>query len=122
MTSNPEADWRCQEEYSGFSQDNKPRGLIGPPSMEPIKVNGHPCDALLYSGSEVFSLDALDIGLAKEVEHTIRLSDKRALRERLAPADIDDVRSHLQKLLAVGIIKESRKPYIFPIVVVRKKR
>lgn len=30
-----------------------PEGLIGPPSMEPIKVNGHLCDALLDSGSRV---------------------------------------------------------------------
>lgn len=72
----------------------------------------------------VFSLDEWDVGLAQGVEHTIRLSDSRPFRERsrrLAPADIDDVRSHLQKLLAAGIIKESRSPYASPIVVARKK-
>ncbi|KAK1880667.1 Protein unc-79 like [Dissostichus eleginoides] len=30
-----------------------PEGLIGPPSLEPVKVNGHLCDALLDSGSRV---------------------------------------------------------------------
>ena len=30
-----------------------PEGLIGPPSLEPLKVNGHLCDALLDSGSRV---------------------------------------------------------------------
>ena len=30
-----------------------PEGLIGPPSVEPLKVNGHLCDALLDSGSRV---------------------------------------------------------------------
>ena len=78
----------------------------------------------LSERAEVFSLDELDVGLAKGVEHTIRLADDRPFRERsrrLAPADIDDVRSHIQKLLAAGIIKESRSPYASPIVVVRKK-
>lgn len=77
----------------------------------------------LLERADVFSLDELDVGLAKEVE-PIRLSDERPFRERsrrIAPADIDDVRRHIQKLLAAGIIKESRSPYTSPIVVVRKK-
>ncbi len=64
------------------------------------------------------------MGLAKGVEHSIRLSDSRPFRERsrrLAPADIDDVRKHLQDLLNVGIIKESHSPYASPIVIARKK-
>lgn len=78
----------------------------------------------LSERADVFSLHELDVGLAKEVEHTIRLSDSRPFRERsrrIAPADIDDVRRHIQQLLAAGIIKESRSPYASPIVVVRKK-
>ncbi|XP_053301840.1 uncharacterized protein LOC128460622 [Pleuronectes platessa] len=72
----------------------------------------------------VFSLHEWDVGLAKRVEHHIRLHDPRPFRERsrrLAPADIDDVRRHIQQLLAAGIITESRSPYASPIVVVRKK-
>lgn len=64
------------------------------------------------------------MGLAKGVEHSIHLSDPRPFHERsrhIAPADIDDVRRHIQKLLAAGIIKESRTPYASPIVIVRKK-
>ncbi|KAJ8345313.1 hypothetical protein SKAU_G00295060 [Synaphobranchus kaupii] len=71
-----------------------------------------------------FSLHEWDVGLAKNVEHHIRLSDARPFRERsrrLAPADIDDVRRHLQGLLAAGILKESRSPYASPIVVARKR-
>ncbi|KAL3996707.1 PHD finger protein 20 [Sarotherodon galilaeus] len=72
----------------------------------------------------VFSVHEWDVGLAKGVEHHIRLHDPRPFRERsrrLAPADIDDVRRHIQQLLAAGIITESRSPYASPIVVVRKK-
>ena len=78
----------------------------------------------LAQRSGVFSLEEWDVGLAKEVEHNIRLSDSRPFRERvrrLAPAEIDDVRRHLQELLAAGIIKESRSPYASPIVIARKK-
>ncbi|XP_062372262.1 retrovirus-related Pol polyprotein from transposon 412 isoform X1 [Sardina pilchardus] len=72
----------------------------------------------------VFSLHEWEVGLAKGVEHNIRLSDPRPFRERsrrLTPADIDDVRKHLQDLLATGVIKESRSPYASPIVIARKK-
>ncbi len=78
----------------------------------------------LSKRTKVFSLQEWDVGLAKGVEHCIRLSDSRPFRERsrrLAPADIDDVRKHLQDLLNVGIIKESHSPYASPIVIARKK-
>lgn len=64
------------------------------------------------------------MGLAKGVEHKIRLTDARPFHQRsrrLAPADIEDVRKHSQELLQAGIITESRSPYASPIVVVRKK-
>ena len=78
----------------------------------------------LAQKSHVFSMCEWDVGLAKGVEHQIRLSDSRPFRQRsrrLAPADIEDVRKHLQELLQAGIITESRSPYASPIVVVRKK-
>ncbi|KAI5616885.1 hypothetical protein C0J50_23556 [Silurus asotus] len=78
----------------------------------------------LSTRSQVFSLQEWDVGLAKGVEHTIRMSDPQPFRERsrrLAPADLEDVRKHLQELLQAGIIKESRSPYASPIVIVRKK-
>ncbi|KAL0173003.1 hypothetical protein M9458_033314, partial [Cirrhinus mrigala] len=78
----------------------------------------------LADRARVFSMHEWDVGLAKGVEHHIRLSDPRPFRERsrrLAPADIEDVRKHLQEMLQAGIIKESRSPYASPIVIVRKK-
>lgn len=64
----------------------------------------------LVERADVFSLHEWDVGLAKGVEHSIRLTDERPFHEqsrRLAPADIDDVRRHIQELIAAGIIKES---------------
>lgn len=72
----------------------------------------------------VFSMHEWDVGLARDVEHHICLTDSRPFRERsrrLAPAIIDDVRKHLQELLQAGIIKESRSQYASPIVIARKK-
>ncbi|XP_071374845.1 retrovirus-related Pol polyprotein from transposon 412 [Centroberyx affinis] len=80
--------------------------------------------AKLSERVNVFSLEEWDVGLARDVTHHIRLRDPRPFRERsrrIAPADIEDVRRHLQELLAAGIIKESRSPYASPIVIVRKK-
>nr|XP_023659188.1 uncharacterized protein LOC111839473 [Paramormyrops kingsleyae] len=74
--------------------------------------------------SHVFSLHEWDVGVAKGVEHKIRLADPSPFRLRsrcIPPADMEDVRKHLQELLRAGIIRESRSPYASPIVVVRKK-
>ena len=78
----------------------------------------------LCERASVFSLHEWDVGLAKGVEHHIRMTEPKPFRERsrrLAPADIDDVRKHLQELLKAGIIKESRSQYASPIVIARKK-
>uniref|UniRef100_A0A3B3I428 Gypsy retrotransposon integrase-like protein 1 n=1 Tax=Oryzias latipes TaxID=8090 RepID=A0A3B3I428_ORYLA len=78
----------------------------------------------LSERSNVFSTDEWDVGLATGVEHCIRLKDETPFRERsrrIAPADLEDMRRHLQGLLAAGIIKESRSPYASPIVLARKK-
>lgn len=48
----------------------------------------------------VFSLSEWDVGLAKGIEHCIRLKDPSPFRERvkrLAPAEIDDVRQTLTR-------------------------
>lgn len=78
----------------------------------------------LAQKSNVFSTNEWDVGLAKGVEHHIRLTDNTPFRERsrrVALADLDDLRRHLQGLLAAGIIKESRSPYASPSVFARKK-
>ncbi len=71
----------------------------------------------------IFSLPEWEVGLAKGVEHQIRLNDACPFRERscrLTPADID-VHRHLQELLAAGIIKGSRNPFASAIFIARKK-
>lgn len=81
------------------------------------------CEKMMQR-KEVFSCHEWDLGCSKSTLHEIRLTDPRPFRERsrrLAPADWEDVRQHLQDLQRNGIIAESRSPYASPIVVVRKK-
>lgn len=73
---------------------------------------------------DVFSCHEWDVGCSKSTEHEIRLTDSTPFRERshcIAPADMEDVRQHLQELRKHGIISDSRSPYASPIVVVREK-
>ena len=79
---------------------------------------------LAYSRSEIFSCHEWDVGLTKEINHEIKLTDETPFRERsrrVAPSDLRDLRDHLQHLLDIGVITESKSQYASPIVIVRKK-
>ncbi|KAI4888852.1 hypothetical protein NFI96_028238 [Prochilodus magdalenae] len=57
--------------------------------------------------------DVWDVGCSNSTKHEIRLTDLKPFRERshrLAPAEIEDVRKHLQELKENGIISDSRSP------------
>lgn len=50
---------------------------------------------------EVFSTHEFDVGCSKSTHHTIRVTEDKPFRERsrrLAPADVEDVRKHLNNL------------------------
>jgi hypothetical protein len=71
-----------------------------------------------------FAKDDLDIGCTSTVKHRIKLNDDTPFRmksRRIAPADFEDARKHIQDLLAKSIIRESESPYASAIVLVRKK-
>lgn len=71
-----------------------------------------------------FSRHDLDVGSVAGVTHRIELEPHVPFKERtrrVSPADFNDLKRHLQDLLAVGIIEESHSPYASPIVLVRKK-
>ncbi|KAI4883695.1 hypothetical protein NFI96_009130 [Prochilodus magdalenae] len=114
-------DFEFPKELSGVQDSISVLALICPEPKSPDNV-----PVIIGTNAYLFQrLAALcPQGLAKGVEHQIRLNDPRPFRERsrrIAPADIDDVRQHINELLAAGVIKESRSPYASPIVVARKK-
>ena len=72
---------------------------------------------------DVFSRHDLDVGNIAGVTHRIELDPHVPFKERprrVSPADFNDLKRHLQDLLAIGIIEKSHSPYASPIVLVRK--
>ena len=79
---------------------------------------------MLSSFEDIFSKGDEDIGFCNLVKHRIDLVDPTPFKQRyrtIPPSMFDEVREHLQKLLACGIIKKSHSPYASNIVLVRKK-
>ncbi|KAL7844792.1 hypothetical protein SRHO_G00233310 [Serrasalmus rhombeus] len=79
---------------------------------------------ILKEVPQAFSRNDLDVGTASGVRHRIELEPHVPFKERtrrVSPADFNDLKKHLQDLLAAGIIEESNSPYASPIVLVRKK-
>ena len=79
---------------------------------------------LLRKHEHVFSKGDLDIGDCGLIKHRIDLTNPIPFRQkhrRIPPAMIDEVRSHLEQLLASGIIEKSKSPWASNIVLVRKK-
>lgn len=74
--------------------------------------------------ANVFSYHEFDVGCSRSTQHHIGLTEDKPFRERsrrLAPADLEDIRQHLEKLKEAEIITDSRSSYNPPIVVIRKK-
>ena len=72
----------------------------------------------------LFALDSLDLGKTDVVKHHIELSDYTPIKDRyrrIPPHQYDEVRKHLQEILAVGAIRKSNSLWASPIVLVRKK-
>ena len=64
---------------------------------------------LINEFEDIFSKGDTDIGHYKGVEHQINLKDETPFQQRyrrIPPAMIDEVRSHLEQLLAAGIIRK----------------
>lgn len=79
---------------------------------------------LICKFDDVFSKDDLDIGHSRLVKHRIEVTDGIPFRQRhrrIPPSMIDEVRSHLQQLLAAGIIRKSHSPWTSNVVLCRKK-
>ena len=79
---------------------------------------------LITRNTDVFSKGHLDVGMTDTVEHNIPLTDPTPFRlpyRRIAPAQFQSVRSHVEELKEAGIIQPSQSPFASPIVIVEKK-
>ncbi len=72
----------------------------------------------------IFPKSKIDIGHTAEVKHKIELTDETPFKEpyrRVPPHLFNEVKEHLQEMIEIGAIKESKSPWSSNIVVVRKK-
>jgi len=79
---------------------------------------------LLKSHEDIFSTGETDIGQCNLVKHRIELENEIPFKQRhrrIPPGMIEEVRKHLEQLLAGGVIRKSKSPFASNIVIVRKK-
>lgn len=88
------------------------------------KLKEHIQNRINTEVASVFSRHNLDVGNITGVTHRIELEPHapfKKRRRRVSPAGFNDLKKHLQDLLAAGVIEESYSPYASPAVLVRKK-
>lgn len=79
---------------------------------------------LIHTYDDIFSKSDTDIGYTSIVRHRIDLVDDIPFKQRhrrVPPAMFNEVKDHLQQLLAAGVIRKSHSPYSSNVVLVRKK-
>ena len=70
-----------------------------------------------------FSLHDLDLGRCSKTKHRIPMVDPSNFKlpyHRIPPSMYEEVRKHLQEMLALDAIRVSQSPYASPVVLIRK--
>ena len=79
---------------------------------------------LMHKHKDIFSTSDTDIGLCTSVKHRIDLLDDTPFKQRhtrIPPSIIEEIRQHLEQLLACDIIRSSKSPFASNVVLLRKK-
>ena len=79
---------------------------------------------LLEEYQHLFALNLKELGKTSLVQHEIRLSNNTPFKEwyrRIPPHQYEEVRKHLQEMLAIRAIHRSTSPWASPVVLVCKK-
>ena len=79
---------------------------------------------LLRTHKDTFSSSDTDIGLCNTIKHRIDLLDETPFKQRhrrIPPGMIEEVRQHIEQLLASDVIRPSKSPWTSNVVLVKKK-
>ena len=79
---------------------------------------------LILKYENLFSTGDEDIGHCTAVQHRIELTNDIPFKQRhrrIPPGMYEEVRQHLRKMLACGIIRKSHSPWASPVVIAKKK-
>lgn len=72
----------------------------------------------------IFPKHKYDLGCTDKVKHKIKLTDDKPFKEpirKIPPGIYNEIREHLQEMLDMGAIDESKSPWSSNVVIVRKK-
>jgi len=72
----------------------------------------------------IFPKSSMDLGHTSAVRHKIELLNNEPFKEpcrRIPPALFGEVKQHIQEMLDIGAIRESKSPFSSNVVIVRKK-
>lgn len=126
-------DVQCNRIHVTVNRINDPFPSHGPVTLTcPVDVSQSECsarerqqlEALVRANSDMFLQDDHDLGYTERVRHGMRLRDDKPVAStfrRVPPTQLQEVKEHIQTLLAKNIIQPSQSPYAAPVVVVRKK-
>ena len=79
---------------------------------------------LITSFTDIFALDATELGTTTLVEHVVKTGDQAPIRQpvrRMPFALREDVDRMVEEMLDQGVIRPSSSPWASPVVLVRKK-
>ena len=82
------------------------------------------CKDLISEFSDIFSKSSTDIGTTDKVKHRIDLHDDTPFKQkyrRIPPAMVEEVRAHIQELIASGVIRPSHSQFSSNVVLVKKQ-
>ena len=94
------------------------------PDFEGTTEHREQLQRLLNQHRNMFATDDNDLGYTDRVQHRIPVKYDIPVAHSyrpIPPRHFDEVRDHIQSLLAKKIIVDSHSPYAAPIVLVRKK-
>ena len=69
---------------------------------------------LLRKHEDIFSVSDTDIGICNRIKHRIDLITDIPFKQkhrRIPPSMIEEIRQHIEQLLAAGVIRPSKSPY-----------
>ena len=82
------------------------------------------CKDLISEFSDIFSKSSTDIGTTDKVKHRIDLHDDTPFKQkyrRIPPAMVEEVRAHIQELIASGVIRPSHSQFSSNVVLLKKQ-
>ncbi len=124
-TSATQEDEETEETPDNSSEEHRMQiPLLDLPEAELTVDQVTQATGLLERWNSVFAANPTELGAAKGTKHNIRLTDETPFRERhhrIPPGRYEEVKNHLQDMLACGAIRHSKSSWSSNVVLVRKK-